>query len=183
LDDAQALLHGARSLDETALGTIFDTFYPLLYRYIYHHVRHRATAEDLTAEVFTRMLEQLAEGRGPKRYLKAWLYRVAHNLVIDDSRRRIHRDHEPLTDRRVSAKQNVEMQARTAILRQQARAALEELTPKQRAVLILTFLEGYGNQEVAHILEMPVGAVKSLQHRGLAAMRRYLVRTGAITEK
>jgi RNA polymerase sigma-70 factor (ECF subfamily) len=183
LDEERALLRGARSLDKTALSAIFDTFYPFLYRCIYHHVCHQATAEDLTAEVFTRMREQLADGRGPKRHLKAWLYRVAHNLVVDESRRRLHRDHEPVDERRISAEQDIEAHAQTAVLRQQARAALEELTPKQRAVLILTFLEGYANKEVAHILEISVGAVKSLQHRGLAAMRRHLVKLAGITEK
>jgi RNA polymerase sigma factor (sigma-70 family) len=118
LDDERELLHRARSLDEIALSAIFDTFYPSLYRYIYHHVRHQATAEDLTAEVFTRILEQLADGRGPKRHLKAWLYRVAHNLVVDESRRRIHRDHDPVDERRSSAEQDIETPAQTAILRQ-----------------------------------------------------------------
>jgi RNA polymerase sigma-70 factor (ECF subfamily) len=181
-DDERALLRGARSLDEAALSVIFDTFYPRLYRYMYHHLRHQATAEDLAAEVFTRMLERLAEGRGPKRHLKAWLYRVAHNLVIDESRRRVHRDHEQLDERKISSEQNIEMQVQRAILQQKAHAALRALTPKQRAVLILTVLEGYAVQEVALILKMSVGAVKSLRHRGLAAMRRRLAQQGSIAD-
>ncbi len=182
MTDEQALLRRARSLDDTALGAIFDTYYPLLYRYIYHHAGHQATAEDLTAEVFTRMLEQLADGLGPRRHLKAWLYRVAHNLVVDESRRRIHRDHEPLEEGMVSSEQDVEAHTERAMWQQQARAALEELTPKQRAVVILKYLEGYENKEVSRILEISVGAVKSLQHRALAAMRRHLEQTGANRE-
>jgi RNA polymerase sigma-70 factor (ECF subfamily) len=182
LDDERVLLRGARLLDETTLSDIFDTFYPRLYRYIYHHLRHQATAEDLTAEVFTRMLERLARGRGPKRHLKAWLYRVARNLVIDESRRRVHRDHEQLDERRISSDQNIEMQVQRAILQQKAHAALRALTPKQRAAVILTILEGYADQEVALILRMSVGAVRSLRHRGLATMRRRLVQLGSITD-
>lgn len=181
--DERELLDRARSLDESALGVIFDTYYPLLYRYVYHHVRHKATAEDLTAEVFVRMLAQIAKGRGPKRHLKAWLYRVAYNLVVDDSRRRVHRDHEPLDERMTSAEQDIEAQAQRAIMWQHARIALEQLTPKQRTVIILKYLEGMENAEIARILSTSVGAVKSLQHRGLASMRRYLVRTGVITEE
>jgi RNA polymerase sigma-70 factor (ECF subfamily) len=177
------LLRRARLLDETALAAIFDAYYPLLYRYIYHHVRHQQTAEDLTAEVFGRMLAQLADGRGPRRHLRAWLYRVAHNLVIDESRRRVHRDHAPLDERAVSNESDVATQAEAAIQRQQARAALEELTPRQRAVIILKFLEGYDNREIARILETSVGAVKALQHRGLAAMRRRLAHSAAMGEE
>ena len=174
MTEDEALLRGARELDEPALSAIFEIYYPLLYRYIYQHVRHRTTAEDLTAEVFSRMLAQLAEGRGPKRHLQAWLYRVAHNLVVDHARRQVHRDHDPLDEGVVSAERDVEAEVHGSILRQQAAAALQRLTPMQRAVIILKYLEGYTNAEVAPILELSVGAVKALQHRGLASMRRYL---------
>jgi RNA polymerase sigma-70 factor (ECF subfamily) len=176
LTEEKALLRGARELDEPALNEIFETYYPLLYRYIYQHVRHRTTAEDLAAEVFSRMLAQLARGRGPKRHLQAWLYRVAHNLVVDHTRRQVHRDHAPLDEGLVSTEHNVEMEVHGSILRQQAAAALQTLTPMQRAVIILKYLEGYTNAEVAPMLELSVGAVKALQHRGLASMRRYLAR-------
>jgi RNA polymerase sigma-70 factor (ECF subfamily) len=182
LVDERKLLRGARSLDESALGSIFDTYYPLLYRYLYHHVHHQETAEDLAAEVFARMLAQLAQGRGPRRHLRAWLYRVAHNLVVDESRRRVHRDHDPLDEGMASRTEDLETQAQTSMLRHEARSALMELTPKQRAVIILKFLEGYENREIARILETSVGAVKALQHRGLASMRRSLVRTAVSGE-
>jgi RNA polymerase sigma-70 factor (ECF subfamily) len=180
--DERDLLREARALDESALGVIFDTYYPLLYRHIYYHVHHQETAQDLTAEVFARMLAQFAEGRGPERHLRAWLYRVAHNLVIDESRRRVHRDHDPLDEQTVSPEEGVEAQTQAAILWQQARGALEELTPKQQTVIILKFLEGYDNKEISRILEMRVGAVKALQHRGLASMRRHLALAGVIEE-
>jgi RNA polymerase sigma-70 factor (ECF subfamily) len=182
LTDEQTLLRGARSLDGTSLGTVFDTYYPLLYRYIYHHTGHQATAEDLTAEVFKRLLEQLANDKGPDRHLRAWLYRVAHNLVVDEARRRVHRDHEPLDREQAAARQDVETSVQAALLKRQARAALEELTPKQRAVIILKYLEGYDNREVARMLDISVGAAKSLQHRALAAMRKKLAATGVVRE-
>ena len=180
--DELDLLREARSLDEAALGAIFDTYYPLLYRHIYYHVHHQETAQDLTAEVFARMLAQFAEGRGPERHLRAWLYRVAHNLVIDESRRRVHRDHDPLDERMESPEEGVESLTQTAIEWEQARTALMGLTPKQRTVIILKFLEGYSNKEISRILEMRVGAVKALQHRGLASMRRHLELAGVIEE-
>ena len=174
MDDERALLRGARSLDGTALSVIFDNFYPCLYRYIYHHLGHQATAEDLTAEVFARMLEQLAEGRGPKRHLKAWLYRVAHNLVVDHARRQVHRDHDPLDEGMVSTGQGVETEVHGAIQRQQAGAALQRLTPMQRAVIILKYLEGYTNKEISSILELSVGAVKALQHAAIVSLRKIM---------
>ena len=174
----RALLRGARELDEPALSAIFETYYLPLYRYIYQHLRHRATAEDLAAEVFSRMLAQFAEGRGPEQHLRAWLYRVAHNLVIDHARRQLHRDHDPLDGAFVSTGQDVGMEVHYAIQREQAVAALQRLTTAQRAVIILKYVEGYTNAEVASMLDLSVGAVKALQHRGLASMRRYLAGAG-----
>jgi RNA polymerase sigma-70 factor, ECF subfamily len=179
LIEERDLLQRARLLDEAALGAIFDTYYPVLYRYIYHHLGHQATAEDLTAEVFVRTLEQLANGRGPRRHLRAWLYRVAHNLVVDECRRRRYRDHDPLDERVASSTEDVARQAEAAIWREQAQAVLAELTPQQRSVIILRFLEGYDNREISKILDTSVGAVKALQHRGLAAMRRSMERPRA----
>ncbi len=183
MSDEQELLRQVRGLDEAALAEVFDLYYQPLYRYIYHHVGHVATAEDLTAEVFRRLLEQLYRRRGPKQHLRAWLYRVAHNLVIDDARRNTRRKHEGLREHSATTEHDIVKQADEAILREQARAALAHLTPKQRAVIILRFLEGLDNPEVARILQITVGSVKALQHRGLAAMRRYLIRIGAVTEE
>ncbi|MFQ5873640.1 MAG: RNA polymerase sigma factor, partial [Dehalococcoidia bacterium] len=182
LPQERHLLRRARALDEQALSAIFDMYYPLLYRYIYHQVGHTTTAEDLTADVFIRLLKQLRSGHGPDRRLKPWLYRVAHNLVVDHWRRDAHRDHDQLDEELPAVEEGTEQQAQRAILRQQARAALDTLTDKQRAVIILKFLEGMDNAEIAEVLEMTVGAAKALQSRGLAAMRSYLVRSGAVTE-
>lgn len=176
------LLRGIRSLDQAALGAVFDAYYPRLYRYIYQHTRHQTTAEDLAAEVFTRLLEQLAGGRGPRQHLQAWLYRVAHNLVVDESRRRAHRDHEPLDEWQAVGQQNVEAEVMQSMAWQRVRAALAELTYQQRAVIVLKFVEGLSNKEVARVLDTSEGAVKSLQHRGLAAMRRAL-ETAAVRQE
>lgn len=178
MSEERELLQRIRSLDEAALGAVFDSYYPRLYRYIYQHMRHQATAEELAAEVFARMLEQLAQGRGPQRHLRAWLYRVAHNLVVDESRRRVHRDHEALEEWMAIDGQDVEGEVHQAVAWQYARAALGALTSQQRAVIILKYLEGWSNREVARVLDTSVGAVKSLQHRGLAGMRRALEEAG-----
>lgn len=63
-DDERDLLRRVRALEEEALGTVFDTYYQPLYRYIYHRVGHQETAEDLTADVFNRLLKEIDRGRG-----------------------------------------------------------------------------------------------------------------------
>jgi RNA polymerase sigma-70 factor (ECF subfamily) len=179
--DEHELLRQASALDERALGTVFDQYYPVLYRYIYHHVRHVQSAEDLAADVFQRFLESIQKGKGPNRHLKAWLYRVAHNLVIDDSRRAVHRNHSQLDEEQLADEDEVSEQVQHLIQRQQAYSALDQLTEKQRQVITLKFIEGLTNREVARVLGMTVGTVKSLQHRGLASMQRHLFLADATT--
>jgi RNA polymerase sigma-70 factor (ECF subfamily) len=173
--DNETLLRQARHLDEEALSEIFDRYYAPIYRYIYNHVGHVQTAEDLTSEVFQRLLSQLQAGRGPDRYLKAWLFQVASNLVVDESRRFAYRDHLELDETLLAGDANIDEQAQQAIWAEHTRVAMQMLTPKQRSIILLKFIEGLENAEVARVLNMPVGAVKSLQHRALEALRRHLV--------
>jgi RNA polymerase sigma-70 factor (ECF subfamily) len=78
---------------------------------------------------------------------------------------------------------DIEAQVAGSILQQEAWNALDQLTVKQRTVIVSKYLGGQGNAEIARVLQMSIGAVKALQHRGLATMRRYLERTGVIQER
>jgi RNA polymerase sigma-70 factor (ECF subfamily) len=104
----------------------------------------------------------------------AYLYRIAHNWITDQYRRQISY---PLDeDHIIDPDPSIDPQSdtRDVILQDQVRTALMGLTPDQRQVIVLKYLEGWTNAEVAKSMNKPVGAVKSLQHRGLAALRRLL---------
>jgi len=167
-------LQQARQFDRAALAGIYDEYHPLIYRYIYRRVGDVQTAEDLTAVVFQRFLEAVKTGSGPERDLRAWLYRVAHNLVVDHYRRQQYRQHLPLKETLMITGNNPEQTAGKVLMVEQLREALGYLTPEQQQVISLKFLEGLSNAEAAAVMEKPVGAVKSLQHRGLAALHRLL---------
>lgn len=175
-------LQRIHNLEEDALAELFDTYYQPIYRYIYHYVENVETAEDLTSEVFARLLEKLKAGSGPKGNIKPWLYRVAHNICIDHARRQAHRDHKPLDEEILFSEQDVTAQVHQTLVYRQARSAMNRLTEKQRAVILLKHIEGLKNKEIALILDLSVGAVKALQHRGLASIRRYLRHTGLVNE-
>lgn len=180
--DELDLLKRARDLEEAALGAIFDAFYVPLYRYIYRHIGSGQTAEDLAAEVFRSFLEALREGKGPTSYLRAWLYRVAHNLIVDELRRRPRTEHERLSEEEGTTGQEVGEQVQQSIEREHARRALKQLTEKQRLVLELRFFHGLETDEIAKMLNLSSNTVKALQFRGLQAIRRHLKNTGALDE-
>lgn len=167
-------LEGAQCNDPKALAGIFDAFHDRLYGYIYRRTRQPGLSEDLAGEVFLRLLEALQAGRGPRKNLQAWLFRVAHNLIIDHYRRDSKAVHQPLEDWSVLISLNPTENVEQELLLAQLRKAISRLTSDQQQVIYLKFVEGMTNSEVGQILDKPEGAVKSLQHRALAAIRRQI---------
>ncbi len=161
-------------LDHQRLAEIYDTYHLPIYRSIYRQVGDVETARDLAADVFQRLLQAVQKGGGPTRDIKAWLYRAANNIVIDHYRRRRFRDHDPLDQEPAAQTVDPAQTAENNILAAAARSALNSLTSDQRQVITLKFLDGLSNQETAAILGKSPGAVKSLQHRALAALQRQL---------
>lgn len=171
---AEAVWKQAVRGDEAALTAVYNAYHDPLYGYIYRRVGDVETARDLTAVTFQRLLQAIQNQSAPDRNPPAWLYRTAHNLVVDHYRRQQHRRHLPLETARLVGDGNPGGQAEQRLLDAEVRAALHALTPKQQQVITLKFLAGFTNAEVADALEKPVGAVKALQHRGLAALQRLL---------
>jgi len=170
----EILLNRARAFDEQALGQIYDAYFERLYRYAYRFVGDMASAQDIASETLQRLLEALRDGRAPN-HLGAWLYRVAYNLAMDQYRRRPAQgivSLEPDLDQADEADTEGDSERRLA--QEKVRAALAQLTPEQQNVVVLKFVEGYSNAEVGALMNKPEGAVKSLQHRALAALKRAL---------
>jgi RNA polymerase sigma-70 factor (ECF subfamily) len=173
------LLRQALRLDEAGLGAVFDQCYRPLYLYLYAHLGHAATAEDLTAEVFRIFIEQVSRGRGPTRRLKAWLYRVAHNLMVDELRRRRYSEHDLLPEDLPDGDPAPADQVQRNEERQALRLALRRLPAKQQVVLTMKYFQGMDNDRIARALQLKQGAVRALQFRGLRALARTLKKTPA----
>ena len=172
------LLTRARSFEPEALGVIYDQYSPGIYRYARRLLGNDSLAEDCVGDTFSRFLQALRGGGGPQDHLQAYLYRVAHNWITDLYRRQPPPPLE-LDENHPASSAGVESQAGQAIEQARMRAALVRLTDEQRQVVTLRFLEGWDPEEIARTVQKPVGAIKSLQHRALAALRRMLVDDGA----
>lgn len=174
MDDEQNLMVRARLFEAAALATIFDRYYEAVYRYLYFQTGHKETAEDLSGQVFRRLLDALRAGAGPERHLKAWLFRVAANLNIDEARRGHYREHLPIDESVSGIEAALDDAVETKILLRRLRGALDELTAPQRTAIILRYLMEMPNEEAAQIMETTVGAVKALQQRALVSLRHKL---------
>ena len=168
----QELLTQAGQFDTRALTEIYDLYSPRLYRYAMRLLGDTSAAEDCVSETFSHFLKALQAGKGPRDYLQAYLFRMAHNLVVDHYRR------QPVTEELDDNLPELETTEGTADLnlsQRRVRAALRQLTEDQQQVVSLKFLEGWDNEAVAKALNKPVGAIKSLQHRALAQLQKLLL--------
>lgn len=168
------LLQRARELDQQALAEIYDSYSTSLYGYALRLLGEPNLAEECVAETFSRYLHALHAGKGPKKQLKAYLYRIAHNWIVDLYRRSPEQCLPLEEGINLSNAIRVEEQVDRRILANQLRTALFQLTPDQRQVIMLVFIEGWRKAEVAAALGKPVGAVKSLQYRGINSLRKIL---------
>ncbi len=170
------LLAEAVDFSEAALSELYDRYELKIFSYIYRRTNDQTLAEDLTAQVFLKMLEAIRNERAWHSSFSGWLYRIAHNLVIDHYRRRDRQQQVALDDAPILP-DFTENPVETAELRIDAemlRAAIRRLTEDQAQVVSLRFLEGYSFGEIAEMMDKTEGAVKALQHRAFATLRQYL---------
>jgi RNA polymerase sigma-70 factor, ECF subfamily len=172
VSDEQDLLKRASQIETQALAEVYDTYSPGIYRYAMRLLGDMTLAEDCVSETFARFLNAMKNRRGPRDHLQAYLYRIAHNWVVD-----LYRRNEKvfeLSDAIRSEADIPEEEAAKHIRRKQVRKAIRQLTPDQQQVISLKYLEDWSNEEVARALKKPIGAVKSIQHRALKSLYRLL---------
>ncbi len=172
---APSTLERAAQADPVALSAIYDQYVGKIYAYIYHRTGQVELAEDLTGQVFMRMLEAVRSGRPWRTSFSGWLYRIAHNLVIDHYRRRGRASFVELEDANPTSTDAEPFNAIQARLdSERLQAALNRLTEEQAEVITLRFLQGLSIAEVAQIMDKTEGAIKALQYRAVLALRRVM---------
>ena len=173
-DEEQMLLDRAQQYDADALGQLYDRYAPKIYSYVLYHVGDQSLAEDLTANVFSKMLDAVKSSKGWQSSFSGWLYRIAHNAVVDNFRRSKNQDTLPLNERLVSAREDPVSAVERSLASESVRDAMMHLTDDQQLVVELKFFGGLSNLEVAQMMGKTEGAIKSLQYRALGALRRLL---------
>jgi RNA polymerase sigma-70 factor (ECF subfamily) len=172
-------LVAARLREPAALTRIYTAYAPALFRFFMASVSDRHLAEDLTGSTFVSAIEGLPKFRGPVEALGGWLFQIARHDLYDhrrkQSRSRIEPLDENLTEAAASdATVDPEELAIDRLEGSRVMGALRELSPDQREVLLLRMAGGMTAPEVAAVLGKTTGAVKALQHRGLASLARVL---------
>ena len=171
-----ALIKRSQAGDESAFVALYEQYQPAVYTYLCYRMGDRMLAEDLTAEVFIRLLDRLATLDVRERPLLAWLYTIAANLATDHYRKNGRYQWLTLDEERDRQETDTSHTADSQMTQETVAKALNHLTEEQRQVVLLKFVEGRSNAEVGAILGKNEGSIKSLQHRALAALRRVLAK-------
>ncbi len=175
LDDLE-LVDLARSGDKDAFGELYERYVEKIYNYVYYRTGNHHDAEDLCARVFSRAMSHIETYTDRGVPFQAWLYRISHNLVANWHRDRGRRKIIPLDDFITSSLggDSPDHQAESNEEKRVLLAAIRRLPEERQQLLTLKFVEHLSNAEIGEIMERTEGAVKSLYHRTLLALREDL---------
>jgi RNA polymerase sigma-70 factor, ECF subfamily len=172
-----SLLERARNNDHEALAAMHDQLYPVVYRYVRFRVDDDKACEDISSEVFLRFLTALRQSSHPVEDARAWMLGTASNLVHDYYRLKYRRPVENIEKHEtLVAPQTTESAIDRKMTSEELREMMQRLTPDQQHVLALRFSQELSLELTAQVIGKSVNAVKVLQFRALAALRRLLVK-------
>jgi RNA polymerase sigma-70 factor (ECF subfamily) len=174
VQDEESLVSRAQKHDQEAFAQLYEEYFDRIYRYITLKIGDAVEAEDLTQQVFLNSLRSISSFRWRGKPFSAWLYRIAHNQVVDYLRKK-KRAEVPLEETRASAGVDPRLDAERKLDMERVLAATQKLTEAQREVISLRFTSQLSIAQVAQVMGKSQGAVKALQHSGIVALRRALL--------
>jgi RNA polymerase sigma-70 factor (ECF subfamily) len=176
------LVRRAQRREPEAFGQLYEEHFDRIYRYVMLRVRTQADAEDITQQVFLKALENIGSYRWRGMPFASWLFRIAHNLVVDywkkKSREKVTAVAPEEIDEMAASPNDPAALAELNFDVKQLAAACEQLTDGQREIVSLRFAGGLSVAEAAKVMGKSEGAVKVLQHAALVKLRRILCPTG-----
>jgi RNA polymerase sigma-70 factor (ECF subfamily) len=181
VSDEYSWVERARTGDPEAVGWLYERYFDRIYRYIYLKLGDPTEAEDLCEQVFVKMIESIGSFQWQGSNFASWLYRIAHNQVVDILRRYSRRPQvslEPVGDTLQSERDDPHHMAEQSDFRAHLAEAMTGLTELQAQVIALKFGAGLTNAEVAVLLDRTEGAVKALQFSALQNLQKILSRKG-----
>ncbi len=173
----EVLVHRAINGDAEAFGDLYMRHLDDIYRYVFYKVGNEKRAEDLTEQVFLQAWEAMDRYEPRGHPFSSWLYRIAHNAVVDHYR--ISKEESPLESVAFSLSDDSLGPEETLIKKREVSRLLEalsQLSEEKQQLIILRFVEGLSHARVAQILDKSEGACRVIQHRALASLSEILQR-------
>ena len=168
----ERLVRGAQTGDERALTELYEAYFDRIYRYVAVRIGNPSDAEDLTEDVFLKVLHSIGSFKWRGAPFSAWLFRIAHNLVVDYFRKASKRVTTPIDDVVLEGGADPEEAVSIKLKLEQLNAYMTQLTETQQQVMSLRFAGSLSVAETAKVMGKTEGAVKALQHSAVVTLRR-----------
>ena len=173
-----SLVQLAKQRDEAAFSKLYETYFDRVYRYVALKIGDRMEAEDITQQVFLNALKSISSYEIKETPFSAWLFRIAHNQMVDYLRKKTKRPSIPLEDAPPqTGGEDPEEITEDKFDIERVTEAAKTLTDLQREVISLRFASELSITEAARIMGKSEGAIKALQHSAILALRRSLLVT------
>lgn len=156
------------------IGTVYEEYYERIVRYIFVRINDQNEAENLGGDVFLKALQSLDSYRGRTEQMRAWLFKIAHNLVVDYLRKMSKRKAVSLNDVEVRDRVTAEEAVEAKLEVERLSKALKQLTPAQREVIGLRFFAGLSSAEVGKAMGKSSGAVREMQRAAVETLRKQM---------
>ena len=170
--DEESTALGLQKRDPETWAEVYDEYFSRVYRYIALRVGDKTEAEDLAGQVFLKAFESISSFKWRGVPVSAWLFRIAHNQVIDYRRTSKAKFQLPLDESLAGSDVDPVLEAEKSMDIRKVVQAVGQLTQAQREVIELRFAGELSTAEVAKVLGKSQGAVKVLQHSALVALRK-----------
>lgn len=176
------LVARAKDGDRYAFADLYRAYMPTVYKFLYYRMgNNRTVAEDMTAEVFLRALRKIADFNWTGADFGSWLLRIARNLVLDNaksSRARLEILNDEMPEEASGGGRSTEAAVLENIRNESVYGAIRKLSPDQRDVITMRFIQGMDVSQVATAMNKKEGTIRTLQFRGLKTLQKLLVRGG-----
>ena len=173
MQDEESLVRRAQRHDQEAFAQLYEEHFDKIYRYVTLRIGNETEAEDMAQQVFLNALQSISSFKWKGIPFSAWLFRIAHNQVVDFLRRK-KRIAVPLDESLTSNDNNPQLMAERKLDIEQLLLATKRLTEAQREVISLRFAGELSIAQVAKVMGKSQGAVKALQHSAIVALRKAL---------
>ena len=175
MQDEESLIRRAQQRDEEAFTQLYEEHFDKIYRYVTLKIGNKTEAEDMTQQVFLNALQSISSFKWKGIPFSAWLFRIAHNLVVDYLRKKTKQTTTPLDESLVSSDSNPQLMAEHKLDIERLVSATKQLTRAQREVISLRFAGELPVAQVANVMGRSQGAVKALQRSAIIALRKTLL--------
>ena len=174
MQNEESVVRRAQQHNQTALTQIYEENFDKIYRYIVLKIGDRTEAEDMTQQVFLNAFKSISSYKSKGHPISSWLFRIAHNQVVDYFRKKSKRATVPLKETLAIGGSDPRRDVERKLTIEQLALATKQLTKAQREVISLRFAGELSIAQAAKAMGKSEGAIKALQHSAIVSLRKIL---------